>query len=332
MTTSTTTLRHPTTALRHPGPPSGPVTPTEPATPGGPSTPAAPSSPGIGRGVALLLASGASNQTGAAIGTHAFSAIGPLGVVAVRQVMAAAVLLPTVRPRVDRFTWAQWWPVLLLAVAFATMNLSLYTAIGRIGLGLAVTLEFLGPLAVALAGTRRAIDLLCAVGAAVGVYVLLLPDATTDVLGVGLALLAAGCWAAYILLNRLIGRRLPGLQGTATACGVSAMLFLPVMVTLAVTGRLGLGPLAFAAAAGVLSSVVPFAVDLTALRTIPARFFGIFMSINPVLAALAGMLILNQIPTLHEIVGIAIIVVANIIAVGTVRRPPTVNRAPARLG
>src|SRR3954467_8796768 len=104
-------------------------------------------------GVAVMVFSGASNQVGAAVGAHAFPAIGPAGVVAVRQFVAAAVLLPVARPNFRRFTWAQWWPTLLLGLVFATMNISLYTAIDRIGLGLAVTLEFLGPLAVALCGS-----------------------------------------------------------------------------------------------------------------------------------------------------------------------------------
>src|SRR3954454_13218100 len=123
-------------------------------------------------GVATMVASAASNQAGAAIGAHAFGAIGPAGVVAVRQFVAAAVLLPVARPPVRRFTWAQWWPTLLLGLVFAVMNLCLYTAIDRIGLALAVTLEFLGPLAVALSGSRTRLDLLGAVAAGAGVYVL----------------------------------------------------------------------------------------------------------------------------------------------------------------
>jgi inner membrane transporter RhtA len=105
-------------------------------------------------GIATMLLSGLSNQVGAGVGAHAFAAIGPAGVVAVRQIVAAAVLLPAARPPLRSMTWAQWWPALLLAAVFGVMNLSLYTAIDRIGLGLAVTLEFLGPLAVALAASR----------------------------------------------------------------------------------------------------------------------------------------------------------------------------------
>ncbi len=276
---------------------------------------------GSARGLVTMLVSGASNQSGAAIGAHAFSTIGPPGVVAVRQLIAAAVLLPTVRPPIRRFTRAQWWPVLLLGLVFGTMNLGLYSAIDRIGLALAVTLEFLGPLAVALVAARRLLDLACAVGAGIGVYVLVLPGASTDFVGVGMALVAAGSWAAYIVLNRLVGLRLPGLQATAAASGVSALLYVPVAVVLLSTGRLAGLPLLYAMAAGVLSSIVPFALDLTALRTVPARFFALFMSVHPVLAALAGVLLLHQVPRLHEAVGIGVIVACNVVAVGTLRRP-----------
>lgn len=292
----------------------------EPANGGLDSQPPATEGPARpGRGLALMLASAASNQSGAAIGAHAFAAIGPAGVVAVRQLIAAMVLLPTVRPPVRAFTRAQWWPVLLLGLVFGAMNLSLYSAIDRIGLGLAVTLEFLGPLAVALATSRRLLDLGCALGAALGVYVLVLPGPSTDYLGVGLALLAAACWASYILLNRLVGRRLPGLQATAAACGVSGLFYLPVVVVLLVQGTLTPTPLLFAATAGVMSSVLAYALDLTALRTVPAGFFSVFMSVHPVMAALAGALILHQVPALHEVVGIALVVAVNAIAVSTFR-------------
>jgi inner membrane transporter RhtA len=259
-------------------------------------------------GVATMLGSATSTQVGAAAGAHAFAAIGPAGVVAVRQFVAAAVLLPLARPNLRRFTWAQWWPTLLLAAAFAVMNLSLYSAIDRIGLGLAVTLEVLGPLAVALAGSRTRLDLLCAVGAGVGVYVLVLPGSASDYAGIGLGLLAATCWASYILLNRLLGTRLPGVQAPAAATAVSAVAYLPVAATLAAQGRLGGAALGYAAAAGVLSSVIPYAADLIALRRVPARLFGMFMSVHPVLAALAGLVLLSQALRAHECAGIAIVI------------------------
>jgi inner membrane transporter RhtA len=279
-------------------------------------------------GVATMVASAASNQAGAAIGAHAFGSIGPAGVVAVRQFVAAAVLLPIARPPVRRFTWAQWWPTLLLGLVFAVMNLCLYTAIDRIGLALAVTLEFLGPLAVALSGSRTRLDLLGAVAAGAGVYVLVLPGPTSDLTGVALGLVAAGCWAAYILLNRLLGTRLPGLQAPAAATAVAAALNLPVMVLLLAQGRLTAAGTGYAVAAGLLSSVVPYAADLIALRRVPPRFFGVVQSVHPVLAALAGLVLLGQGLAAHEWIGIGIVVTTNAAAVTTAARRQGAPRPP----
>ena len=175
-----------------------------------------------GTGIALMLASSASSQAGAALGAMAFPAIGPVGVVAIRQFVTALVLTPIVRPRLRGLRRDQWWPILGLVVVFSIMNLSLYAAIDRIGLALAVTLEFLGPLTVAITSSRRVLDMACAVLAGVGVVVLTNPGPTTDVIGIALALLAAAAWGCYILLNRTLGQRLPGLHGTAVASLVTA--------------------------------------------------------------------------------------------------------------
>lgn len=250
------------------------------------------------------------------MGANAFATIGPAGVVAVRQIVAAALLVPVARPPVRRMTWAQWWPTLLLAGVFACMNLSLYLAIDRIGLGLAVTLEFLGPLTVGLAGSRSRLHVLAALGAAVGVYLLVRPGPSSDYVGIGFGLAAAACWGSYILLNRLLGSRLPGLQAPAVATSISAIIYLPVLVMLITQGRLTGAPLLYAITAGVLSSVIPYAADLTALRYVPARFFGVFMSVNPVWAALAGLVVLGQTLDPLEWLGIAIVGVANAIAAG----------------
>jgi inner membrane transporter RhtA len=247
---------------------------------------------GSGRltGVALMLASGLSNQVGASAGALAFPAIGPLGVVAIRQWVAAAVLWATARPKPRAFTPSQWRPVLALALVYAVMNLALYTAIDRVGLGLAVTLEFLGPLTVALTaatlpGSRRRLD--------------------------------AVCWACYILLNRTIGRRLPGLEGSATAATVSALAYVPVGVVWLTFHHPTVAALGGALAAGVLSSAVPLLADLLALRRVPAQFFGIFMSVNPVFAALAGLVILGQHLDWAAWLAILVIVAVNTVAVTT---------------
>ena len=274
-------------------------------------------------GVALMLGSALSNQVGAATGALAFPVIGPAGVVAVRQWVAGVLLWVVGRPQVRRFAWRQWWPVLSLALVFATMNLSLYTAIDRIGLGLAVTLEFLGPLAVALAASRRRVDLACALVAGAAVAVLTRPQPATDYLGIALALLAACCWACYILLNRVIGRRLPGAQGSAAAAGLSALVYVPVGAVTLLHHPPSAGAIGYAAAAGILSSAVPFSADLLALRRVPARFFGVFMSVNPFLAALVGLLILDQSLGWAEWLAITAIVTANTVSLLTVAGEPS---------
>lgn len=270
----------------------------------------------------MMLTSSASNQTGAALGALAFPAIGPVGVVAVRQVITAVVLTSVVRPRLRGLRKDQWLPVLGLVAVFSVMNLSLYAAIDHIGLALAVTLEFLGPLTVALASSRRVLDLACAVLAGAGVLVLTRPGPTSDVLGLCLALLAATCWGAYILLNRSLGRRLPGLQGTAAASLIAGALWLPVGVTWFAFHPPTLAAIALAAACGVMSSIVPYVADLRALRRVSAQAFGTFTSINPVWAALAGWALLGQVLGLHEWLGIGLIVLSNVaVSVRGLRNP-----------
>ncbi|MEV6174163.1 EamA family transporter [Streptomyces sp. NPDC051954] len=293
---------------------------------GAPARPAASTSPVVPlqapersplAGVATMAGSGLSNQLGAAVGSLAFPVIGPVGVVAVRQYVAAAVLLAVGRPRPRSFTWRQWWPVLLLALVFGTMNLSLYTAVDRIGLGLAVTLEFLGPLSIALAATRRRLDACWALLAVAGVVVLMRPKPSADYLGMGLALLAALCWASYILLNRTVGRRIPGAQGSAAAAGLSALMFVPVGIVVAVRHPPTLAAAGCAVAAGVLSSAVPYLADLFTLRRVPAPVFGLFMSVNPVLAAVVGWVVLGQGLGWTEWAGVTAVVAANALSIVT---------------
>jgi inner membrane transporter RhtA len=270
-------------------------------------------------GVCTMLASGLSTQLGAAIGSLAFPVLGPVGVVAIRQYVAAVVLLIVGRPRLWSFTRRQWGLVLLLAADFGVTNLSLYTAIDRIGLGLAVTLEFVGPLAIALAGSRRRVDLGCAVLAVAGVVALMRPRPTADYLGLGLGLLAAAGWAAYILLNRSLGQRIPGAQGTAAAAVLSALVFLPIGAGLAIHHTPSAGAIGSAVAAGILSSAVPFLADMFTLRRVPAEAFGLFMSVNPVLAAAVGALFLGQELDMAAWVSIAAIIAANAISILTQR-------------
>lgn len=280
-------------------------------------------------GIAMVLGSAASNQTGAALGALAFPAIGPVGVVAVRQILTALVLTPIARPRFRGLRREQWWPILGLALVFSVMNVALYAAIERIGLGLAVTLEFIGPLAVAIAGSRRVIDIACAALAGVGVLLLTGPGPTTDLLGVSLALIAAGAWAAYILLNRNLGQRLPGLQGTAAASTVTAALWLPIGAAWFLFHPPTLTALLLAVACGVLASALPYAVDLLALRRVPAALFGTLTSVNPVFAALIGWLVLQQGLVAVEWAGIGLIVAGNVVVSLRSRVPRAARRGAA---
>jgi inner membrane transporter RhtA len=281
-------------------------------------------------GIALMTGSAASNQIGAATAALSFPALGPAGVVAIRQWVAGVVLFSAVRPDFASFSRRQWRPVLALALIFAVMNLSLYLAIDRVGLGLAVTLEFLGPLSVALISSRRPLDLLCALVAGAAVVVLTRPSASDShggafYGGIALALLAAACWAGYILVNRVVGARVPGVQGPAAAACVSACLYVPLGAWVLARDSLTAAAVGRAAVAGVLCSAVPMVADMRALRLIPAGFYGVFMSINPVFAALTGLVVLGQRLGPAEWLAIAAIVTANATSVGAAGRagPPS---------
>jgi inner membrane transporter RhtA len=183
-----------------------------------------------------------------------------------------------------------------------------------------VTLEFLGPLSVALLASRRIIDLGCALVAGAAAIVLARPQPSTDYAGIALALLAAACWAGYILVNRVVGARLPGSQGPAAAASVSALLYVPVGIWILASHPVTVTALGRAATAGLLCSAVPMVADLLALRRVPARFFAVFMSVNPVFAALTGLVVLGQSLTFGDWLAIAAIVSANGVSVSTGRR------------
>ncbi len=265
-------------------------------------------------GVALALTASLSNQGGASAGAVAMDHLGAPGVVAVRQVVAALALNVVARPawrRVDRRTWVL---VVALAAVMGTMNVTLFAAIDRIGLGLAVTLEFLGPLAVAVGSSRRAVDVVAALLAAVGVLVLVDPGPSSDVAGIALALVAAAMWASYILLNRALGTRLPGLGGATAATTVLALTWSAPVVVLTLAADPPWQAVALAVVCGLLSSALPYAADLSALRLLPASLFSTLASANPVWAFAAGALVLHQRVTTHELLGALLVVAANVLA------------------
>ncbi|KAM9862089.1 DMT family transporter [Leucobacter sp. BZR 635] len=285
--------------------------PTQPAIAG------APARASFGRGVGLTQVASLGNQLGAATGALAFPAIGPIGVVAVRQLVAAAVLVPLGRPKFRTLRRADWIMVTALALVFSIMNTTVYIAIDRLGLGLAITLEFLGPLALVILSARRLVDLVGGLLAVVGVVVLVNPGPTSDLLGVAIGLVSAGAWAAYILLNRRIGQRLPGVQGTAIASLISGVIWIPISLAWFAQHPPPLWALGLAVLCGLASSVLPFSIDIIALRLLPQGLFSTLQSMHPVWAALVGLIILGQQLALNEILGIALVVLSNVLVTST---------------
>lgn len=277
---------------------------------------------------ATVVGGAASVQVGAAIGATIFPLVGPAGVVALRQAFAAVALLAVSRPRLRRLTWAAVRPAIALGAVLVVMNVAVYAAVERIGLGPAVTLEFLGPLALALLASRRRLDLVCAVMAAAGVALLTGSVPGIDLLGIVLALTAAAAWAAYILLSQRAGRTLPGVQGTAIASLVAAVLTSPLLVLALVSLEAHeiVLVLAVGAAAALLSSALPYSIDLVVLRRMPRQRFGVLQSVHPAAAALAGFVVLGQALAPWQIAGLALITVANAVAVGAA---PAVAATPA---
>jgi inner membrane transporter RhtA len=245
--------------------------------------------------------------------------VGSVVVVAARQLVTAAAVLPFYRPRRAELTWRRLWPALALGVVLAAMNLSFYEAVGRLGLGIAATIEFLGPFALALVGSRRLLDAGCAVAAAAGVFLLTATEGAVDPLGVVLALTAAAAWAAYILLTRQVATRLPGLEGLSVASVVSTVLTVPLALVLVDYSRLDVRVLLLLLALGVLSSAVPYSLDTFILRRITPRLYAIITSLGPVIATVFGVIVLHERFTLVQLVGIVVVCAAAGVAVATQR-------------
>jgi inner membrane transporter RhtA len=258
-----------------------------------------------------------SAQVGASVAKYLFAALGPAATVSLRTAFAALVLLLVWRPGLRGHTRADLLAVLALGVALAGMSLSFYPALERIPLGVAVTLSFAGPLGIALVGSRRRLDLLWGVLAVAGILVLSPIGGTVDPLGGGLALLGGAFWAACILLSARIGRTIPGGGGLALAMAVAAIVTLPFGV--AAGERVAADPRLLLAALGVglLSSVVPFSLELEALRRIPVRVFGVLMSLEPAIAALVGLVLLGEALGMREMAAIGLVVTASVGATKT---------------
>ncbi|MEU3345630.1 EamA family transporter [Streptomyces sp. NPDC006700] len=293
-----------------------------------PATAPAPGSPnrfGSLGPVGLVLAGGISVQFGAAVAVTLMPRAGALGVVTLRLLVAAIVLLLVCRPRLRGHSRADWSTVIVFGVAMAGMNGLFYQAAARIPLGPAVTLEVLGPLALSVLASRRAINFVWAALALGGVF--LLGGGSFDSLdpvGVAFALSAGVMWAAYIVFSARTGRRFPQADGLALAMAVGAVLFLPLGIAESGSKLIVPSTLALGAGVAVLSSVLPYTLELLALRRLPASTFAILMSLEPALAASAGFLILGQSLSALQATAIVLVIAASMGAVRT-----QVNRAKA---
>ncbi|MER5460329.1 EamA family transporter [Streptomyces sp. NPDC002668] len=281
--------------------------------------------PGVGKGsrravgpVALVVAGGLSVQFGAAIAVLLMPRAGALGVVTLRLVLAAVVLLIVCRPRLRGHSRADWGTVIAFGTAMAAMNVLFYQAADRIPLGSAVTFEVLGPLALSVIVSRRPVNLLWA-GLALGGVVLLSGGGfdRLDPVGAVFALSAGAMWAAYIVFSARTGRRFPQADGLALAMAVGAVLSLPLGIAeagsqLLVPSTLGLG-----LAVALMSSVLPYTLELLALRRLPAPTFAVLMSLEPAIAATAGFLVLHQDLSVIDALAIALVIAASMGAVRT---------------
>jgi len=271
----------------------------------------------------LVLFAVVSVQFGGALAATLVPTIGAAGSVTLRLLIGTVILLAVARPSLRRHDRHAWTTVVLFGLALGGMNWAFYASLGRLPIGVAVTVEFLGPLTLTAALSRRPKDVAAVLAAAAGV-VLISEALTTDLadldfLGLGLALAAGAGWAAYIVLSARTGAAFTQLDGLALAMVVATVVVLPFGATSAWewTGQVLLKGLGIA----VLSSVLPYSLELLALRRLSAKVFGILLSLEPAVAALAGLLILHQRLGPWQLLGMALVVCASALVLGG--RPST---------
>ena len=283
--------------------------------------------PGLGRvpPIGLVLGGVTSIQFGAALAATLFDDLGPAGVSVLRLGFAAIILMALFRPRVRGRSAGELRLILAFGLTLGAMNLSFYEALDRIPLGVAVTIEFAGPLAVAVVTSRRRLDLVWAALAAIGIVLLSNPFGTgIDTVGLLLALVAAAFWGAYILIAQRATADFHGSEGVALAMVVGALV--PLVPGVVEAGVTLLHPqwLALGAGVALLSSVIPYSLETESLRRLPANVFGVLMSIEPAVAGLAGFIVLGQSLSARDVVAIGFVVAAS---VGVSRMVPAAPEA-----
>jgi inner membrane transporter RhtA len=274
------------------------------------------------RAVGLCLAAGASVQVGAAFAITLFDSLGPGGAVFLRVLFGTIVLCAVFRPRLRGRSARDLRLVGLFGLVLGCMNWTFYEALETVPLGPCVTIEMIGPLGVAVWASRRPRDLLWVAMAAVGVVVLVDPFGTPiDARGVALSLAAGLFWGGYILLTARVGAVFPGPTGLAAAMIVATFVVLPTGIVQGGGELLVPALLASGAVVGVLCSVIPYSLEMEALRTLPEGAFGVLMALEPGLAALAGYIVIGQDLALTDVFAIALVAVAAALATATMKKP-----------
>jgi inner membrane transporter RhtA len=268
----------------------------------------------------LVLGAVASVQGGAAVAIRLFPQAGAGGTVFLRLVISAVILLAVARPTIVGRTPAQWRLALAFGVALAGMNASFYEALSRIPLGIAVTIEFIGPLTLAVLGSRRRLDVLWVLLAAVGVVMLTSGGGHLDAVGIVFAATAGGLWACYILLAQRVGAAFPGAQGLALALVIGAIGMAPYGIVNGGSALVDPGVVGRGCVVALLSSAVPYSLEIYALRRMRASVFGVLMSLEPAFAALSGLVFLSQHLRLREWFAIVFVMVASVGATRGARR------------
>ena len=273
----------------------------------------------------LVLAGIVSVQVGAAFAKSLFGVADPTAIAWLRMAVAAVIFWAVARPRLRGRAWPEWRVVIGYGITLATMNWAIYQSFARIPIGLAVTIEFLGPLGVAMFGSRRVRDLLWVGLAAVGVVLLGVFPTTVDWIGVAWALLAGAAWAGYIVLSGPTGAAWEGVTGVSVGSLVGALVFLAPGLLAGGSALWQPRVALLVVAVGVLSSVIPYGLEMIARRRIPASMFGILMSLEPAAAALAGLLLLGEQLSRVELVAMACVIVASVGSTRALSTAPAPN-------
>lgn len=272
----------------------------------------------------LVFAGIVSVQFGGALAATLVPVIGAAGSVVLRLAFATSILLVVVRPRWRGHSRRAWATVVAFGLALGLMNFAFYGSLAHLPIGVAVTIEFTGPLVLAAALSRRVTDVVAVVAAAVGVALIAevfhVPVADLSLVGIGLALTAGAFWAAYIVLSGRTGALFPRLEGLALALVVASLVTIPF--GLASVPAWDAGIIVKGLGIAILSSVLPYSLELLALRRMATAAFGILLSLEPAVAAIAGLLVLGQVLSPVQVAGMSLVVVASVLILGTTKRDP----------